>query len=90
MIPNLVLIVSGLQRLERDSMTESFCARMPTQDEIEQRQRSGGEPVVVLTRKTFTRDGRIVQFARGVNAASRFTWSYTFKIRLRNSRCPPT
>lgn len=28
----------------------------------------------------FTRDGRIVEFARGVHAASRFSWSYTFKI----------
>jgi hypothetical protein len=39
-----------------------------------------GEPVIVLQRRTFTADGRVVEFARGVHAASHFSWSYTFKI----------
>jgi GntR family transcriptional regulator len=72
--------VLTLQGLEPDTMTESFYARMPTRGEIEQLQLPAGEPVMILQRKTFTRDGRIVEFARGVHAASRFAWSYTFKI----------
>jgi GntR family transcriptional regulator len=72
--------VLTLQGLEPDSMTETFYARMPTRDEIDQLQLPAGEPVMVLQRKTFTSEGRIVEFARGVHAASRFAWSYTFKI----------
>lgn len=72
--------VLTLQGLEPDTMTESFHARMPTREEIELLQLPAGEPVMVLQRQTFTRDGRIVEFARGVHAASRFSWSYTFKI----------
>ncbi|MCD0453251.1 UTRA domain-containing protein [Actinocorallia sp. API 0066] len=53
---------------------------MPTPDEIKLLQLPAGEPVVVLHRKTFTRDGGIVEFARGLHAASRFAWSYAFKI----------
>lgn len=53
---------------------------MPTREEIELLQLPAGEPVMVLERKTHTEDGRLVEFARGVNAASRFSWSYTFKI----------
>jgi len=72
--------VLTLQGLEPDSMTESFHARMPTREEIELLQLPAGEPVMILQRQTFTREGRIVEFARGVHAASRFSWSYTFKI----------
>ncbi len=53
---------------------------MPTPDEIAVLQLPAGEPVMVLQRRTFTRDGRLVEFARGVHAASRFAWTYTFKI----------
>ncbi len=35
---------------------------------------------MVLRRWTRTAEGRVVEFAREVNAASRFAWSYTFKI----------
>jgi GntR family transcriptional regulator len=61
-------------------MTENFYARMPTPDEVEQLELPSGEPVMVLQRRTYTADGRVVEFARGVHAASRFSWSYTFKI----------
>ncbi|MER6665096.1 UTRA domain-containing protein [Amycolatopsis japonica] len=61
-------------------MTETFYARMPTPDEAEQFELPAGEPVMVLQRRTYTEDGRVVEFARGVHAASRFSWTYTFKI----------
>lgn len=72
--------VLTLQGLEPDTMTENVYARMPTKDEAELLQLPAGEPVMILQRQTFTRDGRIVEFARGTHAASRFSWSYTFKI----------
>ncbi|MGC5013138.1 GntR family transcriptional regulator [Streptosporangium sp. DT93] len=72
--------VLTLQGLEPDSMTETIHSRMPTPDESEMLALPGGEPVVILQRRTFTREGRLVEFARGVHAASRFEWSYTFKI----------
>ncbi|WP_269770697.1 UTRA domain-containing protein [Actinosynnema pretiosum] len=39
-----------------------------------------GEPVMILTRRTFAKDGTPIEFARGVHAASRFEWSYSFQI----------
>jgi GntR family transcriptional regulator len=72
--------VLTMQGLEPDTMTETFHSRMPTPEETEQLQLPAGEPVMVLQRRTFTRDGRIVEFARGIHASSRFSWSYTFKI----------
>ena len=69
-----------LQGLEPDTISESFQARMPAPDEVDLLQLPAGEPVVVLHRRTFTQDGRIVEFARGIHAASRFAWSYTFKV----------
>lgn len=72
--------VLTLQGLEPDTITETVYARMPTREEIELLGLPAGEPVMVLRRKTFTSDGRIIEFARGVHAASRFSWSYTFKI----------
>ncbi|GIH27929.1 putative HTH-type transcriptional regulator [Acrocarpospora phusangensis] len=72
--------VLTLQGLEPDSMTETIHARMPTPDEAELLALPAGEPVMILQRRTFTREGRLVEFARGIHAASRFSWSYTFKI----------
>jgi GntR family transcriptional regulator len=72
--------VLTLQGLEPDQMTETFYARMPTPEEVEVLKLPAGEPVMVLQRRTFTKEGRTVEFARGVHAASRFSWSYTFKI----------
>lgn len=66
--------------LEPDQITETVRARMPTPDEVQLLQLPAGEPVMILHRTTFTGEGRPVEFARGVHAASRFTWSYTFKI----------
>lgn len=66
--------------LEPDTITEDIYARMPTPEETDLLQLPNGEPVMILRRITRTRDGRPVEFARGVHAASRFTWSYTFTI----------
>jgi GntR family transcriptional regulator len=66
--------------LEPDTITESLYARMPTPDEIAVLELPAGEPVMVLQRRTYTAGGRIIEFARGVHAASRFAWTYTFKI----------
>lgn len=72
--------VLTLQGLEPDSMTETIYARMPTPDEAEMLQLPAGEPIMVLHRRTFTRDARLIEFARGIHSASRFAWSYTFQI----------
>ncbi|MCT9933182.1 GntR family transcriptional regulator [Planotetraspora sp. A-T 1434] len=72
--------VLTLQGLEPDSITETIYARMPTPDEVAVLRLPAGEPVMVLHRRTVTRDGRLVEFARGIHAAARFAWSYTFKI----------
>ncbi|MEV4050422.1 GntR family transcriptional regulator [Amycolatopsis sp. NPDC049688] len=72
--------VLTLQGLEPDTMTETFHSRMPTPEEVEELELPAGEPVMVLERTTRTADGTPVEFARGVHAASRFAWSYTFEI----------
>lgn len=72
--------VLTLQGLEPDHMTETFHARMPTPDEVQELELPAGEPVVVLHRTTFTTDDVPVEFARGVHSASRFSWTYSFKI----------
>lgn len=72
--------VLTLQGLEPDHMTETFHARMPTPSEAETLNLPAGEPVMVLLRRTFTEDGIPVEFARGIHAASRFAWSYSFKL----------
>ncbi|UOZ04633.1 GntR family transcriptional regulator [Amycolatopsis sp. WQ 127309] len=72
--------VLTLQGLEPDSMTETFHSRMPTPDEIDELELPAGEPVMILERTTRTADGTPIEFARGVHAASRFAWSYTFEI----------
>lgn len=66
--------------LEPDHITETLHARMPTPEELDQLRLPSGEPVMVLQRRTFTVDGEIVEFARGVHAASRFSWTYSFVI----------
>lgn len=53
---------------------------MPTREEIELLQLPAGERVMILERRTDTADGRLVEFARGVHAASCFFWAYDFKI----------
>lgn len=72
--------VLTLQGLEPDHMTETFHARMPTPDEIDELAIPAGEPVMVLHRTTYTTDGVAVEFARGIHKASRFSWSYTFTL----------
>lgn len=73
-------LVLTLQGLEPDHMTETICARMPTPEEMDTLELLAGEPVMVLHRTTFTKDGTPVEFARGVHAASRFSWTYSFAI----------
>jgi GntR family transcriptional regulator len=72
-------LVLTTQGLEPDHITENLHARMPSPDELAQLELPAGEPVMVL-RKTFTADDEIVEFARGVHAASRFSWTYSFSI----------
>ena len=72
--------VLTLQGLEPDHMTETIRARMPTPEEMELLKLPPGEPVMMLYRTTYTADGRPIEFARGIHLASRFAWTYTFKI----------
>lgn len=72
--------VLTLQGLEPDHMTETFFSRMPTPNEIEELKMPAGEPVVILHRTTYTEGGVAVEFARGVHRASRFAWTYSFKL----------
>ncbi|MFB4265262.1 GntR family transcriptional regulator [Nonomuraea sp. GTA35] len=66
--------------LAPDEMTEDLFARMPTVEEMVSLDLPPGEPVVEQWRTTRTADGRVIEYARGVHPASRFVWSYTFKI----------
>jgi GntR family transcriptional regulator len=61
-------------------MTETFFARMPTPEETSLLELPMGQPVMVLERRTYTADGRIIEYARGIHSASRFSWSYSFEI----------
>ncbi|MCP2093059.1 MULTISPECIES: GntR family transcriptional regulator [Actinosynnema] len=72
--------VLTLQGFEPDHMTESVHSRMPRPEEVEELELPAGEPVMILTRRTFSKDGTPIEFARGVHAASRFVWSYSFQI----------
>ncbi|MER7012057.1 GntR family transcriptional regulator [Saccharopolyspora sp. NPDC000359] len=72
--------VLTIQGLEPDTISETVYARMPTPEEAATLELPAGEPVVILNRVTSTASGRVVEFARGVHSASRFAWSYTFKI----------
>ncbi|GGU29045.1 GntR family transcriptional regulator [Lentzea flava] len=72
--------VLTMQGYEPDHMTESFHSRMPTPEEIDVLSLPAGEPVMILKRRTFTKDGVPIEFARGVHAASRFEWSYSFQM----------
>jgi GntR family transcriptional regulator len=72
--------VLTMQGLEPEYVTETISARMPTPDEKALLALDAGEPVMVLTRVTSTADHRPVEFARGIHAASRFAWPYTFRM----------
>ncbi|MFF4080970.1 GntR family transcriptional regulator [Streptomyces sp. NPDC001777] len=65
---------------EIDHMKEELFARASTPEETKLLMLPSGEPVVELHRTTCTADGTVVEFAIGVHAASRFTWSYGFKV----------
>lgn len=72
--------VLTMQGLEPDHMTETICARMPSPGELAELEMPAGEPVMVLSRTTYTADDTPVEFARGIHAASHFSWSYSFKL----------
>jgi GntR family transcriptional regulator len=72
--------VLTLQGLEPHEVTETFHARMPTPDEMTTLQLPAGEPVMILERVTRTKDGYAVEYATGVHAASRFSWTYTYEM----------
>ncbi|MFB0619782.1 GntR family transcriptional regulator [Streptomyces sp. AGS-58] len=65
---------------EIDHMRETLFARVPTADEVQLLQLAPGEWVVELHRTTFTADGTVVEFALGVHAATRFSWTYDFEV----------
>ncbi|MGV9620324.1 GntR family transcriptional regulator [Streptomyces tendae] len=65
---------------EIDHMRETLFARVPTSDEVQLLQLPPGEWVVELHRTTFTADGTVVEFALGVHAATRFSWTYDFEV----------
>ena len=73
-------MVLTLQGLEPDTISETLSSRMPSPEEIATLDLPKGEPVMVLERTTATRDGKVVEYARGIHAASRFAWTYAFKI----------
>ncbi|GAA4203053.1 hypothetical protein GCM10022252_60100 [Streptosporangium oxazolinicum] len=68
------------QGLEPHEITEDLSARMPTTEEALLLELPTGEPVVEVRRVTRTADGQAIEYARGVHAASRFVWSYTYDI----------
>ncbi|MBH0780350.1 GntR family transcriptional regulator [Nocardia bovistercoris] len=72
--------VLTLQGYEPDHMSETIFARMPTPDETELLNLPAGEPVMVLIRQTYTADNTLIEFARGIHAASRFAWTYDFQL----------
>jgi len=72
--------VLALQGLEPDQVTETLTARMPTPDEASALDLPTGEPVMVLHRTTRTKEDRVIEYAEGVHAASRFAWTYTFRM----------
>lgn len=72
--------VLTLQGYEPDHMTETIMARMPTPEETELLELPSGEPVMILIRHTYTADNVLIEYARGVHAASRFSWTYDFKL----------
>ncbi|MER6499917.1 GntR family transcriptional regulator [Streptomyces sp. NPDC001455] len=65
---------------EIDHMKEELFARSSTPEEMKLLMLPSSEPVVELHRTTYTADGTVVEFAIGIHAASRFTWSYDFKV----------
>ncbi|GIH72677.1 UTRA domain-containing protein [Sphaerimonospora thailandensis] len=66
--------------LDPHEITEDLNARMPTADETLLLELPPGEPVVEVRHTTRTAEGQVIEYARGVHAASRFMWSYTFAI----------
>lgn len=65
---------------EIDRMRETLSARAATADEARLLRLAPGEWVVELHRTTRTADGTVVEYAIGVHAATRFSWTYEFDV----------
>ena len=74
------LAILSERGLEPHNVIENLKARMPTVDEAVTLSLPPGEPVVEMVRLTRTADGRVIEYAKGVHAASRFEWSFPFEI----------
>ena len=59
---------------------------MPTPGEMEVLGLAGSEPVMESTRRTYTADGTLIEYARGIHSTSRFSWTYTFETPDRKER----
>ncbi|MER6476291.1 GntR family transcriptional regulator [Streptomyces filamentosus] len=65
---------------EIDHMREELRSRPATPEETARLQLAPGEWVVELHRTAYTADGTAVEFAVGVHAATRFAWTYDFRV----------
>ncbi|MFJ6519360.1 GntR family transcriptional regulator [Streptomyces filamentosus] len=65
---------------EIDRMREELRSRPATPEEAARLQLAPGEWVVELHRTAYTADGTAVEFAVGVHAATRFAWTYDFRV----------
>ncbi|KAA6218076.1 GntR family transcriptional regulator [Streptomyces filamentosus] len=65
---------------EIDHMREELHSRPATPEGTARLQLAPGEWVVELHRTAYTADGTAVEFAVGVHAATRFAWTYDFRV----------
>lgn len=65
---------------ELDHIREELHARPASPEEAAELQLTTGEWVMELHRTAYTADGTVVEFAIGVHAATRFAWTYDFKV----------
>lgn len=65
---------------EIDRMREELRSRAATPEEAARLHLAPGEWVVELHRTAYTAEGTVVEFAVGVHAASRFSWTYDFRV----------
>lgn len=65
---------------ELDHMREELRARPALPEEAAQLELPPGEWVMELQRTAYTADGTVIEFAVGIHAATRFTWTYDFQV----------
>jgi GntR family transcriptional regulator len=71
--------VLTLQGYEPDHDRDDLCAHADARRD-QKLELPSGEPVMILVRQTYTAEDVLIEFARGVHAASRFSWTYRFKL----------